>query len=71
MTGGCTRWERWSPRRGQRPKVLKLDFLFVLAAEIIQVSDSIAWVRCASGNACFLSEPDVAIVTSPHILANC
>ena len=48
MTGGCTRWERWSPRRGQRPKVLKLDFLFVLAAEIIQVSDSKAWVRCAS-----------------------
>ena len=62
MTGGCTRWDMWSPRRGQRPKVLKLDFLFVLAAEIIQVSDSIAW---ASGNACFLSEPDVATVTSP------
>ena len=27
-----------------------LEFVFVLAAEIIQVLDSIAWVRCASGN---------------------
>ena len=30
--------------------MLKLDFFFVLAVEIIQVLDSIAWVRCASGN---------------------
>ena len=51
MTGTCTRWERWSPRSGGRLKGLKeLEFVFVLAAEIIQVSDSIAWVRCASGN---------------------
>ena len=28
---------------------MKLELLFVLAAEIIQISDSIAWVRCASG----------------------
>ena len=47
------------------------EVVIVLAAGIIQVSDSIAWVRCASGNACFLSEPDVATVTSPHLLANC
>ena len=31
-------------------KVLNLEFILVLAAEIIQVSDSIAWGRCASGN---------------------
>ena len=30
--------------------MLTLEFVFVLAAEIIQVLDSIAWVRCASGN---------------------
>ena len=30
--------------------MLKLDFFFVLAVEIIQVLDPIAWVRCASGN---------------------
>ena len=28
----------------------ELIFVFVLAAEIIKVLDSIAWVRCASGN---------------------
>ena len=37
----CTRWEGWSPRSGGRLKVLKLEFVFVLAAEIIQVLDSI------------------------------
>ena len=50
MTGGCTRWEGWSPRSRGRLKVLYLKFVLILAAEIIQVSDSIAWVRCASGN---------------------
>ena len=30
--------------------MLKLEFVDVLAAEIIHVLDSIAWVRCASGN---------------------
>ena len=29
---------------------VKLEFVLILAAGIIQVSDSIAWVRCASGN---------------------
>ena len=33
-----------------KAEVLKLEFGFVLAAEIIQVSDSIAWVCCASCN---------------------
>ena len=32
-----TRWERWSPRSGGKLKVLNLEFVFVLAAEIIQV----------------------------------
>ena len=34
MTGTCTRWERWSPRSGGRLKGLKLEFVFVSAAEI-------------------------------------
>ena len=55
MTGTCTRWERWSPRSGGRLKGLKeLEFVFVLAAEIIQVLNSISWVRCASGNVCYI-----------------
>ena len=37
MTGRCTRWERWSPRSGDKLKVLNLEFVFVLAAEIIHV----------------------------------
>ena len=32
----------------------ELIFVFVLAAEIIKVLDSIAWVRCASGNVLFV-----------------
>ena len=32
-----------------RLKMLNHAFVFVEAAEIIQISDSIAWVRCASG----------------------
>ena len=47
--------ERWSQRIGGRPKVMKLEFVFVLA-EIIQVSDSTAWVRFASGNVWSLSQ---------------
>ena len=31
-------------------ETMKLEFVFVLAAEIIQVLDSKAWARCASGN---------------------
>ena len=34
--------------------MLKLDFFFFLSAETIQVLDSIAWVRCASGNVLFV-----------------
>ena len=34
--------------------MLKLEFVDVLAAEIIHVLDSIAWVRCASGNVLFV-----------------
>ena len=30
-----------------------IEFVFILASEIIQVSDSIPWVRCASGNVSF------------------
>ena len=45
MTGTC---KRWSPRSGGRLK--GLEFVFVLADEIIQVLYSISWVRCASGN---------------------
>ena len=37
-------------RSGGRLKVLELEFNFVLAAEIIHVLDSIAWVCCASCN---------------------
>ena len=29
-------------------------YVFILASEIIQVSDSIPWVHCASGNVCFI-----------------
>ena len=39
-----------SPHPQGRLNVLNLEFVFVLSAEIIQVSDSIAWVRCVSGN---------------------
>ena len=41
MTQRCTRWERWSLGSEERPKVLKLKFVFGSYAEIIQVSDSI------------------------------
>ena len=37
-TGRCTRWERWSPRSGQRLKVLTLDFssLVLLIIRVFQ-----------------------------------
>ena len=51
-------------RSGGRLKVLELEFVFVLAAEIIHVLDSI--VRCASSNVfivffwqCFFTEFDL------------
>ena len=34
--------------------MLTLELVCVLAAEIIKVLDSIAWVRCASGNVLFV-----------------
>ena len=37
MRERCTRWERRSPRSGGMLKVMKLEFVFVLAEEIIQV----------------------------------
>ena len=51
MTGRCTRWERWLPGSGGRLKVLNWNLHSFQLLEIIQVLDSISWVRCASGNA--------------------
>ena len=50
MTGRCT---RWLPGSGGRLKVLNLNFHSFKLLEIIQVLDSISWVRCASGNVLF------------------
>ena len=44
MTGRDTRWGRWPPRIEIRLKELKLEFIMVLAAEMTQVLDSIAWL---------------------------
>ena len=53
MTGRCTRWESWSPGSGGRLKVLNWNLHPFQLLEIIQVLDSISWVRCASGNVFF------------------
>ena len=37
-------------REWRKAKSAKLEFAFVQLSEIIQVLDSISWVRCASGN---------------------
>ena len=50
MTGRCTRWERWLPGSGGGLKVLNRNLHSFQLLEIIQVLDSISWVRCASGN---------------------
>ena len=50
MTGRCTRWERWLPGSGGRLKMLNWNLHSFKLLEIIQVLDSISWVRCASGN---------------------
>ena len=50
MTGRYTRWERWLPGSGGRLKVLNGNLQSFQLLEIIQVLDSISWVRCASGN---------------------
>ena len=50
MTGRCTRWESWLPGSGGRLKVLNWNLHSFQLLEIIQVLDSMSWVRCASGN---------------------
>ena len=50
MTGRCTRWERWLPESGGGLKLLNWNLHSFQLSEIIQVVDSISWVRCASGN---------------------
>ena len=50
MTGRCTRWQRWLPGSGGGLKVLNWNLHSFQLFEIIQVLDSISWVRCASGN---------------------
>ena len=50
MTGRCTRWEGWLPGSGGGLKVLNWNLHSFQLLEIIQVLDSIARVRCASGN---------------------
>ena len=47
MTGRCT---RWFPGSGGRLKALNWNLHSFQLFEIIQVSVSISWVRCASGN---------------------
>ena len=51
MTGRCTRWERWLPGSSGMFKMLNWNLHLFRLLEIIQVLDSISWVRCASGNA--------------------
>ena len=58
MTGRCTRWERWLPGSGGRLKVLNWDLHSFKLLEIIQVLDSISWVRCASGNVLCITSKD-------------
>ena len=50
MTGRCTRWERWLPGSGGMFKVLNWNLHLFRLLELIQLLDSISWVRCASGN---------------------
>ena len=50
MTGRCTRWQRWLPGSGGGLKVLNWNLHSFQLLDIIQVLDSIPWVRCASGN---------------------
>ena len=63
MTGRCTRWERWLPGSGGRLNVLNWNLHSFQLLEIIQVLDSISWVRFASGNALFLMDGiDICLV---------
>ena len=45
-----TKGERWLPGSGGMFKVLNWNLHSFRLLEIIQVLDSISWVRCASGN---------------------
>ena len=54
-TGRCTRWERWLPGSGGGLKVLNWNLHSFQLLEIIQVLDSISWVRCASGNVFYVA----------------
>ena len=56
MTGRCTRWQRWLPGSGGGLKVLNWNLHSFQLLDIIQVFDSISWVRCASGNVKFLAK---------------
>ena len=56
MTGRCTRWERWLPGSGGELKVLNWNLHLFQLLQIIQVLDSISWVRCASGNVSFVKQ---------------
>ena len=50
MTGRCTGRERRLPGSGGRLKMLNWNLHSFKLLEVIQVLDSISWVRCASGN---------------------
>ena len=41
-------------REWRKAKVLNWNLHLFQLLEIIQVLDSISWVRCASGNVCFI-----------------
>ena len=62
MTGRCTRWQRWLPGSGGGLRVLNLNLHSFQLLDIIQVLDSISWVRCASGN---------VLISLPPRLSNC
>ena len=50
MMGRCTRWESLSVVAREWRKALSAELEFALILKIIQVLNSISWVRCASGN---------------------
>ena len=66
MTGRCTRWERWLPGSGGGLKVLNWNLHLFQLLEIIQVLDSISWVRCASGNV-FNPTDATRVASSPRL----
>ena len=69
MAGRCTR-ERWSVAtlEWRKIKSVKLEFVFIFVAEIIQVLDSIAWVCCAYGNNLSRPFPTPSLpMIPPHI----